>query len=83
MNTYQYRTEEDRYSKRVAMTEIAANDYNLNISRYVSTTQSEEAIDLAAVNALLLDIDRRQQAATEQHNAFLKALGLPLLSSPS
>ena len=37
INTYQYRKEEDRYSKRVSLEEIEQNDYNLNISRYVST----------------------------------------------
>jgi len=29
------------------MTEIEANDYNLNISRYVSTAEAEAEIDLA------------------------------------
>jgi type I restriction enzyme M protein len=37
VDTYQYRKEEDRYSRRVSMEEIEKNDYNLNISRYVST----------------------------------------------
>ena len=31
------------------MKEIDENDYNLNISRYVSTAEAEEEIDLASV----------------------------------
>lgn len=44
VKTYQHRKQEDRYARRVSMKEIAANDYNLNISRYVSTiTRSASA----------------------------------------
>ena len=42
VSTYQHRTEEERYSKRISMDEIKKNDYNLNISRYVSTAQPDE-----------------------------------------
>jgi len=54
VDTYQFRKEEERYSRRVAMAEIETNDYNLNISRYISTAISEEEIDLGAVNQNLL-----------------------------
>jgi type I restriction enzyme M protein len=77
--TYQFRTEEDRYSRRVALDTIEANDYNLNISRYISTAVSEEEIDLAEVNARLVDIEQTIKEATQKHNAFLKELGLPPL----
>lgn len=79
ITTYQFRTEEERYSKRISMDEISANDYNLNISRYVSTAVPEEEIDLAAVHTELVTVDAQIKAATEKHNAFLKELGLPLL----
>ena len=46
VDTYRERQEEARYSRRVAMREIAENDHNLNISRYVSTAEAEEEIDL-------------------------------------
>ena len=57
LDTYRESMDEDRYSRRVSMEEIAGNDYNLNISRYVSTAREEEEIDLAKVNAELLEID--------------------------
>jgi type I restriction enzyme M protein len=77
VDTYQYRKEEERYARRVALEEIENNDYNLNISRYVSTAESEEEIDLAAVHARLADIEKRIAAAAMVHNQYLQELGLP------
>ena len=79
ISTYQFRTEEQRYSRRVSMDEIQKNDLNLNISRYVSTAEAEEKIDLAAVHAELVSLDKKIEAAAAKHNKFLKELGLPLL----
>jgi type I restriction enzyme M protein len=81
VSTYQYRTEEPRYSRRVPMSEIAdeKNNFNLNISRYVSTAETEAEIDLTEVNTSLIEIEKRVKAASAQHNEFLKELGLPLL----
>jgi len=79
MLIYQHRTEEANYSRRVDMAEIAKNEFNLNISRYISTTVGEEEIDLMATHQALIDIERDLQQALRTHNAFLKELGLPLL----
>jgi len=77
--TYQHRNEQDRYSRRVTMKEIAENGYNLNISRYISTAEAETEIDLAATHAGLVRIDAEIREATTKHNEFLKELGLPPL----
>jgi type I restriction enzyme M protein len=79
VDTYQFRREEERYSRRVPMDRIEKEDYNLNISRYVSTSVAEKQVDLAAVNAELVFVEREIQTAKDKHNAFLKELGLPLL----
>jgi type I restriction enzyme M protein len=79
IDTYQYRKEEERYSRRVSMEEIGRNDFSLNIARYVSTTEADEEIDLAAANSELVLLDQKIKEATERHNEFLKELGLPLL----
>ena len=79
IDTYRLRKEEERYSKRVPMEEIVENDYNLNISRYISTAIPEPEIDLAATHTELLEIENEIQQATATHNAFLKELGLPSL----
>ncbi len=81
IDTYQNRTEETRYSRRVDMAEIEKNDFNLNISRYISTAVGEAEIDLEETNQTLVDIEKAIWAATEKHNAFLKELGLPELPS--
>lgn len=77
VETYQYRREEERYARRVDMVEIEKNDYNLNISRYVSTAEAEPEIDLAAVHMQLSDIEKRIREASDQHNQYLKELNLP------
>lgn len=79
IDTYQYRKEEDRYSRRISMEEIENNEYNLNISRYVSTAKSEEKIDLNKVHEELVEADNKIQEAKERHNLFLHELGLPLI----
>ena len=79
VETYQYRRQSDRYARRVEMKEIVGNDYNLNISRYVSTAQEEAEVDLAATHAELVRIEGEVRKATARHNEFLKELGLPLL----
>ncbi|MEQ9378644.1 MAG: type I restriction-modification system subunit M [Imperialibacter sp.] len=75
-DTYKYRRETDRYSRKVSMDEIEKNGYNLNISRYVSTSIDEEVIDLKEVNAKLTAINESIKINTDKHNEFLKELGL-------
>jgi type I restriction enzyme M protein len=78
--TYQNRNDEPRYSLKVSLDDIAEkNGYNLNISRYVSTTITEKEIDLAAVHADLVDIEERVRSATKKHNTYMRELGLPPL----
>ncbi len=77
VDTYRQRPESiERYARRVDMDEIKANDFNLNISRYVSTAEPEVEIDLAATHGELVEIEKQIQEATAKHNAFLKELGL-------
>jgi type I restriction enzyme M protein len=79
VSTYQFRTEEDRYSKSVSMERIAEEGFNLNISRYISTAMAEEEIDLATTQQELLAAQNEIRLATSRHNSFLRELGLPSL----
>ncbi|EMD0835236.1 type I restriction-modification system subunit M [Klebsiella pneumoniae] len=79
INTYQFRKEEPRYARRVSMKEIEKNDFNLNISRYVSTAEVEDEINLASEHDKLVSLDSQIKLATQKNNEFLKELGLPLL----
>jgi len=80
VDTYKYRPDHmERYARRVSIEEIEKNDYNLNISRYVSTSLDEVQIDLKVVNARLAAINETIKVNTEKHNVFLRELGLPLI----
>jgi type I restriction enzyme M protein len=59
------------------MAEIEKNDFNLNISRYISTAVGEAEIDLRATQAELESLTRQIEVAREKHNSFLRELGLP------
>ncbi len=76
VETYKYRKEIDRYSRKVPMEEIEKNGYNLNISRYVSTAGEEIKVDLKAVNKKMNSINEQILKNTDKHNEFLKKLGL-------
>ncbi|MCY4542007.1 MAG: N-6 DNA methylase, partial [Rhodobacteraceae bacterium] len=83
VDTYRERPESiERYARRVKMDEIKANDFNLNIPRYVNTAKSEIKIDLAAAHRELLEIERQIRESSAKHNVFLKELGLSPLPAP-
>lgn len=79
IDTYRYRKELSRYSRQVSLQEIKENDYNLNITRYVSLAQEEKPIDLQEVHDKLVEIEKEIIKARDKHNEFLKELGLPPL----
>lgn len=65
----------NKYAYRATTDEIAENDYNLNIPRYVDTFEEEEEIDIAAVQA---DIDRIEAELADTRTemaGYLKGLG--------
>ncbi|MGL5312082.1 MAG: type I restriction-modification system subunit M, partial [Peptostreptococcaceae bacterium] len=49
LRVYEKREAVEKFSHLATMEEIAENDYNLNIPRYVDTFEEEEEIDLEAV----------------------------------
>lgn len=80
IEAYQFRKETDRYSKRVPIEQIRdEHEYNLNISRYISTAEPEEEINLSEVHETLEVLEKKIGVALGKHNEFLKELGLPLL----
>lgn len=80
VDTYSQRREEDRYSRVVSLEEIEReHDFNLNISRYVSTAEVEPELDLGLVHRQLADLQEQAQSAARRHNSFLEELGLPPL----
>ncbi|MBK8370976.1 MAG: type I restriction-modification system subunit M [Saprospiraceae bacterium] len=57
IKTYRNRTDTDKYSKKILLSEIAKNDYNLNIPRYVDTFEAEDDIDIDTIANEIKDID--------------------------
>ena len=76
IDTYQFRKEEDRYSRRVPLSEIEQNGYNLNISRYVSTFQEEEPVDINVVMAEIKELEAKRAELDKEIEIYLKELGI-------
>ena len=79
VQTYRNREEIERYSRRVKLDEIRENNYNLNITRYVSTATPEPPVDLDKVHRELTDSEQQSVRHKKRHNKYLKELGLPPL----
>ena len=62
VSTCEKREEIEKYSHVAAFEEIAENDFNLNIPRYVDTFEEEEEIDIDAVQR---EIDRLEAELVE------------------
>jgi len=60
----------------VSMKEIEEHDFNLNITRYVSTTKPEEPVDLRQVHQELKQLSTEIAQALDRHNAYLRELSL-------
>lgn len=76
VETYENRVDVERYAHVATMEEIIENGWNLNIPRYVDTSDKEEEIDIAAVKTELAEITAKKQAAFDKVNSIMKLLGL-------
>ncbi|MGF7086365.1 type I restriction enzyme M protein [Kroppenstedtia sanguinis] len=65
----------DKYCRVVEREEIKANDWNLNIARYVDTTEEEEPIDVEAALAQLRQLEKERAEVETVMNGYLKELG--------
>jgi len=73
---YKARQFEDKFSYVAPLDEVAENDYNLNIPRYVDTFEEEEPIDLDAVTAELQKLDNEIAAIDKVVAGFCDELGI-------
>ena len=65
----------EKYAYLATREQIAANDYNLNIPRYVDTFEEEVAIDLMAVRAERLKLKAELEVLEQKMAGYLKELG--------
>jgi type I restriction enzyme M protein len=69
-----YRTIE-KYCRPVSLDEIRANEYNLNITRYIDIAEDEEPIDVQEVVDQLKELKKERDDVEEKMNVYLKELG--------
>jgi len=76
VDTYQNRTVIEKFSHKATLQEVADNDYNLNIPRYVDTFEEEEEIDIQAVMAEIKELEAKRSQLDSEIEVYLKELGL-------
>jgi len=67
---------EEKYSYVATLDEIKANDYNLNIPRYVDTFEEEELVDIDEVKGNIKNIEDELAKVQKQMAKYMKELGL-------
>jgi type I restriction enzyme M protein len=76
VNTYRNREAIDKYSSIATLADVAENDYNLNIPRYVDTLEEEEPIDIHLVMKEIKSLEAKRAELDKEITAYFKELGL-------
>ena len=75
LGTYHAGESVPKYAHLATLEEIAGNDWNLNIPRYVDTFEEEAEIDLMAVRTQRLKLKEELAALEVKMDGYLKELG--------
>ncbi|MFG6685213.1 N-6 DNA methylase [Mariniflexile sp. HNIBRBA6329] len=76
VTAYDGATNVDKYMRVVDVKELAENDYNLNISRFIDTSEPEPEIDIKAVHQKLETLEQKEADIDKKLAEFLKELGV-------
>lgn len=76
IDTYRNREQVEKYSYCASLEEIAENDYNLNIPRYVDTFEQEEEIDIHEVMREIKSLEAKRAELDKEIESYYKELGL-------
>lgn len=76
--TYEARQTIDKYAYLASREEIAENDFNLNIPRYVDTFEEEAEIDLVAVRRERETLKKQLAELESKMDGYLEELGYSL-----
>ena len=79
LELYKERKNIDKLAYLASFEDIEANDFNLNIPRYVDTSEEEEEIDLHALTESIKETDK---AIKESNKALLSMLGELTFNTP-
>jgi type I restriction enzyme M protein len=75
VDSYDGLEEIEKFMRVVEMSEIKENDYNLNISRYIDTSEDEVIINIKATMEEIAELESKENEIDEKLNGYLKALG--------
>ena len=76
VDAYLGRKDIDNYAHVASMDEIIENGYNLNMPRYITTSEKVEEINISQVKTELAEITAKKMAAIDKVNSTMKMLGL-------
>lgn len=76
ISNYDATSDVDKYMRLVDIAEIKENDYNLNISRYIDTSEPEPEVDLQQVKSNIAKLEAREQEIDGKLAGFLNELGI-------
>jgi type I restriction enzyme M protein len=76
VNAYQNRADITKFARTAGLDEIKANEYNLNIPRYVDTFEEEALVDIDEVKANIARIKKELAEVEAEMARYLKELGL-------
>ena len=76
VETFRNRTVIEKYSHLATLQEVADNDCNLNIPRYVDTFEAEEEIDIQAVMQEIKSLEAKRAELDKEIDVYFKELGL-------
>ena len=75
VKTFHDYTDVERFARVVDLQEIKKNDWNLNIRRYVDTSEPEEEIDVKAVLGALNKLEQERKEVDKKVADFISELG--------
>ncbi|MFC1976597.1 N-6 DNA methylase, partial [Chloroflexota bacterium] len=75
VNTYRQLQGIDKYAYLATFDEIAENDFNLNIPRYIDTFEPEPEIDIAVVQHEIRSLEQQLAGVEKKLIGYLEELG--------
>lgn len=76
VDVYKKRENVEKYAHLASFDQIVANDYNLNIPRYVDTFEEEEPIDIVALSREMVDLNLQIRQNETEFLAMLNELAV-------
>ena len=76
VEAYDKQEDVDKFMRVIDIKEIQENDCNLNIARYIDTSEPEPKVDLKGVLNTIKDLEQQEKEIDDKLNTYLKELSL-------